>query len=61
DQLNGTIDSLSSISSENANSAEITSGACDDISRIIDSVSDKAGIIKAHSDELGNAVGKYKV
>jgi methyl-accepting chemotaxis protein len=61
DQLNGTIESLSSISSENANSAEITAGACDDISRIIDSVSDKAGIIKAHSDELGNAVGKYKV
>ena len=59
--LNGTIESLSSISSENASSAEITASACEEISGIIDSVSEKADTIKEHSDGLGNMVGKYKV
>ena len=61
DMLNGTIESLSSISAENANSAEVTESACEEISGIIDNVSGKAEAIKAHSDDLGNMVGKYRV
>ena len=61
DMLNGTIESLSSISAENANSAEVTANACNEISGIIDNVSDKAEAIKSHSDDLGSMVGKYRV
>ncbi|MBR7088896.1 MAG: methyl-accepting chemotaxis protein, partial [Lachnospiraceae bacterium] len=61
DQLGTTFESLSSISSENANSAEVTESACEEIAGIIDSVSEKADYIKSHSDDLGNLVGKYRV
>ena len=40
--LNGTIESLSAISEENAASAEVTSDACNEITGIINDVSDKA-------------------
>lgn len=61
DQLGTTFESLSSISAENANSAEVTESACEEIAGIIDSVSGKAEAIKSHSDDLGNMVGKYRV
>ena len=59
--LNGPIGSLSSISAENAHSAEVTESACEEISGIIESVADKADAIKSHSDDLGSMVGKYRV
>ena len=59
--LNDTIKSLSAISEQNAQSAEVTSDACADIIEVIGNVTDKADSIKRQSDDLGNMVGSYKV
>ena len=61
DVLNGTIESLSAISEENAASADATADAFTEITRIIGDVSDKADDIKNQSDELGGMVGSYNV
>jgi methyl-accepting chemotaxis protein len=61
DVLNGTIESLSAISEENAASADATADAFTEITRIIGNVSDKADSIKNQSDELGGMVGSYNV
>jgi len=61
DVLNGTIESLSAISEENAASVDATADAFTEITRIIGDVSDKADDIKNQSDELGGMVGSYNV
>ncbi|MBQ9867357.1 MAG: hypothetical protein IJM34_10085 [Lachnospiraceae bacterium] len=61
DTLNDTIKSLSAISEQNAQSAEVTSDACAGIIKVIGNVTDKADSIKRQSDDLGNMVGSYKV
>ena len=61
DTLNDTIKSLSAISEQNAQSAEVTSDACAGIIKVIGNVTDKADSIKHQSDDLGNMVGSYKV
>ena len=60
DVLNGTIASLSSISKENASSAEITAEAFAKMSEIIGSVSEKAASIKTCSNDLGEKVSSYR-
>ena len=57
--LNNSIQSLAAISEENATSLEVTAGAFTDITDVIGKVDDKAGFIKEHSNELGDAVSKY--
>ena len=61
DTLNTTIDSLSEISRQNSEAAELTSDACADIIGVIGNVTDKADGIRQHSDELGDMVGSYIV
>ena len=61
DVLNNTINSLSEISKQNSESAEVTSEACADIIKVIGNVTQKAEGIKLQSDELGSMVGSYKV
>ncbi len=58
--LNNTIESLSAISKENANTAEITAKSFDEISDIINNVSEKAVGIKTQSNELGSMVSSYR-
>ena len=60
DVLNNTIESLSAISKENANTAEITAKSFDEISDIINNVSEKAVGIKTQSNELGSMVSSYR-
>jgi methyl-accepting chemotaxis protein len=59
--LNETIESLSAISEQNAASAEVTAGSCADLADVIKDVNGRAKNIKNVSEELGNAVGSYKV
>ena len=61
DTLNNTIGSLSEISRQNTEAAELTSDACKDIIGVIGNVTDKADGIRQQSDELGDMVGSYKV
>ena len=59
DVMNSTIESLSSISEENASSAELTAGSVKDITDIIDDVAKKADNIRGLSGDLGTIVGSY--
>lgn len=59
--LNASIENLSSISKENASSADVTADSVAKIGCIVEDVYDKADKIKGFSDELGNTVSNYHV
>ena len=60
DTMNGTIESLTAISKENARTAEVTAASVTEMSRIIGDVTGRAENIKDLSNDLGGKVSSYR-